>query len=64
MIFAEIVYKKKTMPHAVEALEYLSSKYNLYILSNGFRELQEQKCVRRELINTLKSSFVGGYRCA
>lgn len=31
------------MPHAVEALEYLSSKYNLYILSNGFRELQEQK---------------------
>ena len=30
------------MPHAVEALEYLSSKYNLYILSNGFRELQEQ----------------------
>ena len=27
----------------VEALEYLSSKYNLYILSNGFRELQEQK---------------------
>lgn len=41
--FAEIVYKKKTMPHAVEALEYLSSKYNLYILSNGFRELQEQK---------------------
>ena len=37
--FAEIVYKKKTMPHAVEALEYLSSKYNLYILSNGFREL-------------------------
>lgn len=42
------------MPHAVEALEYLSSKYNLYILSNGFRELQEQKCVRRELINTLK----------
>lgn len=52
------------MPHAVEALEYLSSKYNLYILSNGFRELQEQKCVRRELINTLKSSFVGGYRCA
>ena len=30
--FAEIVYKKKTMPHAVEALEYLSSKYNLYIV--------------------------------
>lgn len=31
------------MPHAMEALEYLSGKYRLYILSNGFRELQEQK---------------------
>ena len=33
----------KLMPHAMEALEYLSGKYRLYILSNGFRELQEQK---------------------
>lgn len=41
--FAEIMHKKKLMPHAREALEYLASKYNLYILSNGFRELQEQK---------------------
>ena len=41
--FSEIVFKKKVMPHAREALEYLSGKYNLYILSNGFRELQEQK---------------------
>lgn len=28
---------------AIEALDYLSSKYNLYILSNGFRELQYKK---------------------
>lgn len=41
--FSEIVYKKKVMPHALEALEYLAPKYNLYILSNGFRELQLQK---------------------
>lgn len=41
--FKDIVYKKKLMPHAKEALDYLSSKYRLYILSNGFRELQEQK---------------------
>ena len=41
--FEEIVFKKKVMPHAREALEYLASKYDLYILSNGFRELQEQK---------------------
>lgn len=41
--FAAIPYKRKLMPHAIEALEYLSGKYRLYILSNGFRELQEQK---------------------
>lgn len=41
--FAVIPYKRKLMPHAMEALEYLSGKYRLYILSNGFRELQEQK---------------------
>jgi len=50
--FAEIMHKKKLMPHAREALEYLASKYNLYILSNGFRELQEQK---------MRSAGVEGY---
>ena len=35
--------KKKLIPGAVELLEYLSPKYNLYILSNGFQELQEHK---------------------
>lgn len=35
--------KSKLMPHAYEVLEYLSSKYNLYILSNGFQELQCHK---------------------
>lgn len=40
------------MPHVREALEYLASSYNLYILSNGFRELQEQK---------MRSAGVEGY---
>ena len=35
--------KSKLMPHAREVLEYLSAKYNLYILSNGFKELQFHK---------------------
>lgn len=35
--------KSKLMPHAREVLEYLSPKYNLYILSNGFKELQFRK---------------------
>ena len=31
------------MPHAREVLEYLHPRYNLYILSNGFQELQCRK---------------------
>lgn len=41
--FARIPLKSKLMPHAREALEYLAGRYRLYILSNGFRNLQEQK---------------------
>lgn len=35
--------KSKLMPHAREVLEYLAPKYNLYILSNGFQEMQFRK---------------------
>lgn len=35
--------KSGLMPHAKEILEYLAPKYNLYILSNGFHELQFRK---------------------
>ncbi len=41
--FAVIPTKEKLMPHARETLELLSSHYNLYILSNGFQELQCRK---------------------
>lgn len=41
--FAIIPTKSGLMPHAKEVLEYLAPKYNLYILSNGFRELQSHK---------------------
>lgn len=33
----------RLMPHAREALEYLKPRYRLYILSNGFAELQSRK---------------------
>lgn len=33
----------RLMPHAREVLEYLRPKYKLYILSNGFTELQSGK---------------------
>lgn len=35
--------KNILIPHTKELLDYLYPKYNLYILSNGFQELQEQK---------------------
>lgn len=41
--FAIIPTKSGLMPHAREVLEYLAPRYNLYILSNGFRELQSCK---------------------
>lgn len=42
--FFEIIpTKSKLMPFVPQALEYLSSRYRLYILSNGFRELQVRK---------------------
>lgn len=36
-------FKTKLLPHAMEALEYLYPKYKLYILSNGFMEVQYKK---------------------
>lgn len=41
--FAVVPTKSRLMPHAREVLEYLAPKYNLYILSNGFQELQCHK---------------------
>lgn len=41
--FSVIPNKQGVMPHTHEVLQYLYSKYNLYILSNGFKELQCHK---------------------
>lgn len=35
--------KTRLVPGAIELLEYLKPKYKLYILSNGFREVQANK---------------------
>lgn len=50
--FAVIPTKSRLMPHAREVLQYLSPKYNLYILSNGFQELQCHK---------MRSSGIDGF---
>lgn len=44
--------KKKLISGAVELLEYLYPKYPLYILSNGFKELQSHK---------MRSAGIDGY---
>lgn len=41
--FAVIPTCRKLMPHAREVLDYLAPRYRLFILSNGFRELQYRK---------------------
>lgn len=50
--FEVIPTKSKLMPHAREVLEELSHRYNLYILSNGFQELQCHK---------MRSAGIDGY---
>lgn len=40
---SRIPTKNKLIPGCKELLDYLYPKYNLYILSNGFQELQEHK---------------------
>ena len=50
--FARIPLCSGLMPGALETLDYLHSRYRLYILSNGFRELQSQK---------MKSAGIDGY---
>lgn len=40
---SRIPTKGPLMPRAIELLEYLRPKYNMYILSNGFKELQSRK---------------------
>lgn len=52
--FAVIPTKERLMPHAREVLEYLAPKYNLYILSNGFQQLQYHKMRSSEIDSYFK----------
>ncbi|HEY1038905.1 MAG TPA: YjjG family noncanonical pyrimidine nucleotidase [Bacteroidia bacterium] len=36
-------YQKELFPHTLETLDYLSSKYKLHIITNGFAEIQHIK---------------------
>lgn len=53
-VLSRIPTKNKVIPGAIELLEYLYPKYDLYILSNGFKELQEHKMQTAGLIQYFK----------
>lgn len=42
-------HKTKLLPYALEVLQYLHAKYSLYIISNGFEEVQYAKMSRSGL---------------
>ena len=49
-----IPHKNKLLPGAIELLEYLAPKYEMFILSNGFMELQSQKMATTGLTKYFK----------
>lgn len=41
--------KNNLLPHAIEILDYLHSKYQLHIITNGFEEVQQVKIEKSDL---------------
>ncbi len=52
--FQRIKYQQLLMPGAKELLDYLTPRYNLYILSNGFHELQYSKMEASGILHYFK----------
>lgn len=50
--------KTRLVPGAIELLEYLQPQYNLYILSNGFREVQSNKLNNSGLAPYIKKTIL------
>ena len=51
---SRIPHKNKLLPGALEILDYLAPKYKMFILSNGFMELQSQKMATTGLTKYFK----------
>jgi len=45
------------IPHATDILEYLYKRYNLFILTNGFKESQIRKLQNSKIFNFFKEVF-------
>lgn len=50
--------KTRLVPGALDLLEYLRPSYRLYILSNGFREVQDKKLINAGLAPYFKSMIL------
>ena len=42
-------------PNTIEILDYLHSKYNLHIISNGFEEVQSRKLIKSNILHYFKT---------
>lgn len=57
--------KNTLIPHTIEVLEYLSLKYQLHIITNGFEEVQHLKianCNIKKYFNKIITSEMAGYK--
>jgi putative hydrolase of the HAD superfamily len=50
--------KTALMPHTLEVLEYLFPHYELHIITNGFKEVQERKLEKSGLMNYFNKVFI------
>jgi YjjG family noncanonical pyrimidine nucleotidase len=50
--------KTNLFPHAIETLEYLQNRYNLHLISNGFKEACEAKLTHSDLRKYFKTIVI------
>lgn len=55
---AKSPYQKKLMPNTIEILQYLYEKYPLYIITNGFTEVQKTKMESSGLNTFFQEVFI------
>jgi putative hydrolase of the HAD superfamily len=51
-------HKNFLFPHAVETLRYLKSKYELHIITNGFKEVQHTKIIHSGLHHYITHTII------
>ncbi len=55
---ATLMQQTILLPHAIETLAYLHAKYPLYIISNGFKEVQDTKMRRSGVMPYIQKVFL------